>query len=247
MSFSHLRSVFAVSFLAASGSALFGQAPPLGVHPRPAASDYAVSQQTSSATFAASLVPRAEVKRLFAVDITNTYVVLEVACYPTSSASIAISPDDFLVKSGSASDFVHPADAVTIAAVMQDKNTPRRASTGSTTVAATAGIGYESETDPYTGRRIHGTYTEVGTGVGVGGPDAGPPMPPPPGSTSYDRMTLEQQLAQRALPSGSFSAPVAGFVYFPAREIKKKNGTYELEYLTSGSGTVRLQVPGKSR
>jgi hypothetical protein len=59
-------------------------------------------------------------------------------------------------------------------------------------------------------------------------------------------MTLEQQLAQRAFPSGNFTAPVAGFLYFPLREMKKKNGGYELEYLTDGSGTIRLQVPVKT-
>jgi hypothetical protein len=28
--------------------------------------------------------------------------------------------------------------------------------------------------------------------------------------------------------------------------MKKKNGTYELEYLSDGSGTIRLQVPVKT-
>jgi len=59
-------------------------------------------------------------------------------------------------------------------------------------------------------------------------------------------MTLEQQLAQRAFPSGTFNAPVAGFLYFPSKEMKKKNGVYELEYLSDPSGKIRLQVPVKS-
>jgi hypothetical protein len=219
-----LRTTLAAALLeAAAVTALFAQQAPYGIHPRSSPTEYAVSLQTPSGTYAASLVPSDEVKRLFAVDISKTYIVLEVACYPPAGP-VQISPEDFLIKSGTnSSEFTHPADAVTVASVE---------------------VGYESGIDPVTGRRVHGTYTGVGTGVEVG-PDNAPPPPPRPGSTSYDRMTLEQQLAQRALPDGTFNAPVAGFLYFPAKEVKKKNGVYELEYLASGSSPVRLQVPTK--
>jgi hypothetical protein len=60
-------------------------------------------------------------------------------------------------------------------------------------------------------------------------------------------MTLQQQLAQRALPDGTYTAAVAGFLYFPSKETKKKNGGYELDYLAGGPDTVRLQVPVKRR
>ena len=222
---------------------------PYGIHPRSSPADYAVSQQTPSATFAASVVPRDEVKHLFAVDISNSYVVIEVACYPASAGAVQLAADDFLVKAGAnGSEFTHPADAVTVAAVMQDKNTPKPPSLNTPTVVTTASVGYESGTDPYTGQRTHGVYTEAGTSVGVGGPASAPypPGPPPAGSTSYDRMTLQQQLQQRALPDGSISAPVAGFLYFPAKEMKKKNGAYELNYMSGGNGTVKLQIPAKA-
>ena len=221
---------------------------PYGVHPRPSSADYAASHVTPTATFAASLVPRDEVKRLFALDISSSYIVIELAIYPSPSAPVQIAADDFLVKTGtSSSEYTHPADAVTVASVMQDKNTPKPSSRNSPTVVTTAGVGYESGTDPYTGRRVHGVYTEAGTGVAMGGPDTFPPGPPPKGSTDYDRMTLQQQLAQRALPSGSFTSPVAGFLYFPAKEMKKKNGAYELDYLGADHTTVRLDVPIKTR
>ncbi len=242
----HVRSFVLTCLLGAACPTLFAQAP-YGVHPRPAATDYAVNRKTGSATFAASVVPATEVRRIFAVDISKTYVVLEVACYPDASASIALAGDDFLVKSGQKSEFVHPADAVTVASVIQQKNTPPAPSTKPVSVVTTASAGYESGTDPYTGRRIHGTYTDVGTAVQVGGPDNMPPMPPAPGSTSYDRMTLQQQLEERAFPAGNFSSPVAGFLYFPVKQVKGKNGVFELEYLASGSGPVRLPVPSSSR
>ena len=221
---------------------------PYGVHPRPSPADYAASRQTPSATFAASLVARDEIKRLFSVDISKNYVVIEVGIYPSQSGSVQIAADDFLVKTGaSGSAYTHPADAATVASVMQEKNTPKPPSRNTPTVVTTAGIGYDSGTDPYTGRRVHGVYTEAGAGVGTGAPDTFPPRTPPNGSTDYDRMTLEQQLGRRALSNGSFTAPVAGFLYFPAREVKKKSGTYELDYLADGTGTVRLDIPAKTR
>jgi hypothetical protein len=240
-----LRTIL-ISALLGSALCITAQAP-YGIHPRSSPQDYAVSQQTPSATFAASLVPHDEVKHLFAVDISSTYVVLEVACYPSTSASLPLSPDDFVIKAPTDSTaYTHPADAVTVAAVMQEKNAPRPPDRNATTVVTSAELGYESGTDPYTGRRVHGVYTGVGTGVAVGAPEPVPPGPPPSGSTPYDRMTLEQQLAQRALAAGSFSTPVAGFLYFPAKELKKKTGVYELEYLANG-GTVHLRVPTKAR
>jgi hypothetical protein len=214
-----------------------------GIHARGAASDYAASQQTKTAIYAASLVPVDQVKHLFATDISKSYIVFEVACYPSHSGSANLDPDDFLVKAGTNAEFVHPAEAAIVASVIQEKNTPRPAGRG-TDVYTTAGIGYESGTDPYTGRRVHGTYTQAGVGV-ANGPDSNPPYPAPPGSTPQDRALLEQQLAAKALPSGNFTGPVAGFLYFPAKALKKAREKYELEYLSDSSGRVKLSLATK--
>lgn len=218
-----------------------------GVHARPAPTDYSVVQKAGTATYAASLLPASEVKNLFAVDISKDYLVFEVACYPTASNMVSVHPDDFLIKAGSHGEFVHPSDAVTVASLIQQKNSPRpRIGGRDTEVYTSANVGYESGTDPYTGRRVHGVYTGGGVGVGTGPPE--PPPPLPPGSTPQDRAILESQLSDKAVPSGSFSAPVAGFVYFPKKEIKKKtNGAYDLEYLSDSGGRVDLRVPAKTR
>ena len=142
MPIANARTFMAACFIGAISLTLLAQAP-YATHPRATPSDYAVSQQTPSATFAASVIPRDEIKRLFAVDISSTYVVLEVACYPGVSGSVPLSADDFLVKSGG-SEFTHPADAVTVAAVIQQKNTPRLPSGRTTTVVTTATVGYEA-------------------------------------------------------------------------------------------------------
>ncbi len=221
---------------------------PAGIHPRATAADYATSQTSKIGTFAVSVIPADQVKHIFAVDISKTYVVFEVALYPSQSAAANLDPTSFLIKIAKNSEFVRPVDAVTIASVMQDKNTPRPPSVRSPQVYTEAGVGYESGTDPYTGRREHGTYTEAGAGVGTGPVDPySYPSYPPPGASPRDRMILERQLTDKALPAGNFAAPVAGFLYFQTNSLKKSNGKYELEYLGGAFGDTRLEVPAKTR
>ncbi len=234
------------SFAILPGLVIYAQTN-LGIPPRATPADYSASFQTKNAIFAASLLPADQVKHIFAVDISKTYLVFEVALYPPQNAKVTIGADDFLVKSGANSEFVHSADAVTVASVIQQKNTPRPPSGRNVEVVPSASVGYESGTDPYTGRRVHGVYTEAGVGVGPNpGPD--PRFPPPPGSSPYDRQLLEAELARRALPSGQFTAPVAGYLYFPASRVKKNSaGAYELDYLGDNTAKVQLQIPLKNR
>jgi hypothetical protein len=217
-----------------------------GVHPRAGAGDYAAAQQSGKVTYAASVLSADQVKHIFATDISKSYLVFEVACYPSQASQMRIDSDDFLIRAGKNSEFVHPADAVTVASFIQQKNTPARPSNNNSAVYTSANVGYESGTDPYTGRRVHGVYT--GAGVSVGPADPGPPFPAPPGSAPQDRMLLESQLSDKALPQGSFSEPIAGFLYFPLKAIKKKsNGAYQMNYLGDPLGKVALQIPAKSR
>lgn len=225
-------------------SVLFAQNPP-GIRPRPAPTDYAATQQSRSATYAASVVPADQVKHLFPFNISHDYLVLEVACYPGNAGSVKLAPGDFRVRSPKG-DFIPPADAVTVASVIQDERTPHPRA-NDTGIVTSANVGYESGIDPVTGQRVQGVYTGVGVGVERGGPDPGPIGPPPPGSTPYDRRVLEDQLNAKALPEGDFTAPVAGFLYFPASRAKKKSGGYTLEYLGDDSGSVLLEVPAKGR
>lgn len=213
-----------------------------GVHPRTRPGDYAAVAQRKTATYAASVLSAEQVKHIFPIDISKTYLVFEVACYPSHTTEI--EPDNFLIA-GKDSELVHSADATTVASVIQQKNAPRPPSNGQA-VYTSASVGYESGTDPYTGRRVSGVYT--GAGVGVGPADPGYPYPTSPGVTPQDRETLEGELDNRALPQGSFTKPVAGFLYFPLKAIKKKSsGTYDLQYLSDTAGKVLLQVPVKSR
>lgn len=227
---------FAV-FLSSISSA---QIPASGVRARSMPADYAVSGQTSHATYAASLIPADQVKHLFPVDISKTYLVFEVACYPSPSGPVSIGPGDFLIKSGPKSDFIHPTDATTIAAFIEDKRNPPSVPSRGPQVSTEVAVAHVS------GPGYHGTYTEAGVGVS-NQPDYGPPPPPRPGSSPQDRVALENELADKSLPKGAFASPVAGYLYFPAEPLKKANGAYDLQHLGDDSGKVDLPVPSKRK
>lgn len=210
------------------------------VHPR-SPSDYAVSAQLNGITFAASILSSDQVKHIFAVDISKSYIVIEVACFPGPNTSLDVHPDDFLVKTGAKGEFVHPADGVTVASVIQGKSSPPPSRS---TVHTEAAVGYQTGTDAY-GRRVHSVYTEAGAGVG---PDSNPPPDPRPGSSPQDRQNLESQLMDRGLGEGRTTAPVAGYLYFPTASLKKSTAnTYQLQYFGDSGQKVDLPVPAKGR
>jgi hypothetical protein len=250
LNFRHIAAIVFAAILTPLASA---QTPTTGVHARATAADYAVSQQTNHATYAASLIPADQVKHLFPIDISKTYLVFEVACYPSQSGPVAlnpvaVNPRDFLIKSASHSEFVHPTDALTIAAFNQDKRTPPSLPGRGPQVTTEVGVGYESGRDPYTGQRVHGTYTEAGVGVTNNpGPDMYPPPRPRPGSSPQDRQALENELSDKSLPRGTFTAPVAGFLYFAAEPLKKSKGTYDLQHLDGAASKIDLIVPAKQK
>jgi hypothetical protein len=172
--------------------------------------------------------------------------VFEVASYPGDKPPLQIEADSFVVKTGSKGDAVHQADAGTVAADVQRQNIPRPSSRTSD-VYTEANVGYESGTDPYTGRHVHGVTTGGGVGVASSRPaDGGASRYPTPGGTPQDRELLQSQLQQRALPGGTFDHPVAGYLYFLRSSIKKDaKGAYALEYSTDSTQPVHLTVPSK--
>jgi len=233
----------------------YGQEPARkGVHPRTTSDDYAVKAQGKGVAYAASLVPAEQAKQLFAVDITGKFLVFEIACFPQDGQWLELDSDDFVLKRRDKGDLTHGSDALAVAGSIQKENAPRRAESlpGDTQIHTEGHIGYESGTDPVTGRRVNGTYTGAGVGVEHGGP-ARPPDDPRPGASSEDRRTLEAQLRERQLPSGKYDHAVAGYLYFPKALVKKDgSGNYVLEHLgntnsTGVSESVSLAIPAKNR
>ncbi|MBV9033875.1 MAG: hypothetical protein JO182_05225 [Acidobacteriaceae bacterium] len=235
----------ALFFALCSTLLLYGQDQPKGIHPRSKPEDYAAHMQIQShgMIIAATALSPDEVKHLFAFDISKNYVVFEVACYPEANGRLQLQADDFVVKTNDKLELAHRADSQTVAASIQQKNTPRSPSTP--TIYTEANVGYESGTDPYTGRRVHGVYT----GGGVGVSNYPTPQYPGPGGYPQDRELLENQLWNKSLPDGTFTAPVAGYLYFPSALLKKKtNGGYLLQYQSADlSSRMDLQVPAKTK
>lgn len=234
------RRLWAAALLV-SGSLLAQQL--TGVSARSKPEDYAVHVSTEGRTYAASLLTAEQVKHIFASDISRKYIVFEIACYP-QAGSIDIHPDSFVVDGRSNKEVVRPADAMTVAARMQQKSEPK-IPTGSEQVSTQANVGYESGTDPYTGRRVHGTYESIGVGV-AHGQDGGRSSVPP--DWGQDMEALQRQLEDRALPAGQFAHPVAGYLYFPIALIRKpgKDG-YQLKYDGNAAESAVLTFPPKNR
>jgi len=213
-----------------------------GIRPRESSADYAAHHDVSGVTVAAAVVPPDQVKKLFATDlIAGGYIVIEVGIYPEGGAEIGVSSGDFLLRVGSNPAIVRNASARAIAAALQRPSKPpeiRRKN--DINVYPTATIGYESGTDPY-GRRRSGVYTAAGVGVGVGD-DPGASAPPRPASTDRDHATMEQELADKALPEGKTTRTVAGYLYFPKPTAKQKNAAYEITWYGSDR-QVHLTIP----
>jgi hypothetical protein len=226
------------------GATLWGQ-DPNGVTARSKPEDYSVHVDAGGRTLAASLLSADQVKHLFASDISHKYLVVEVACYPENGTSMEVRPDSFTAD-GRDNDIVRPADGMTVAARMQPKHDEPKLPSELGDVQTEANIGYETGTDPYTGRRIHSTYEGVGVGVGNHpGPDR-TPTSDPSYDWAHDMETLQRQLEDRGLPSGKFDHPVAGYLYYPIALVKKpgKDG-YRLKYDGGIRDTAVLLLPAK--
>ena len=173
-----------------------------GLRPRGSASDYPVHATQDGVTIAATVIAPAQVHKLFATDLNGGgYIVVEVAVYPESGRELDISTGDFMFGIASEPNSLRPLSARSIAGALARQNSPRDRTTD---VAAT--VGYESGTDPYTGRRVSGVYTGVGVANSPQGTLGPHPMCPihGPWSRSYrsDRCRKEKS---RSLSPGTYT------------------------------------------
>jgi hypothetical protein len=208
-----------------------------GIRPRPSATDYPARETARTATVAAAMIAPGQVRKAFATDLNSGgYLVVEVAVYPQAGSEMNLARSDFLLRAGADGETVRPENGRTIAGVLARKYSPPRPTVNDVLVSTS--VGYETGTDPVTGRRASGVYTGAGVGVGVG--DPGPP-PPPPG-VNQDPSRIEQELEDQSLPEGKTSQAVAGYLYFPKPSGKANHATYELTYY-GADGQIRLRLP----
>ena len=222
-----------------------------GLAPRRTPAEYGATDRSPQTTYAASLLSADQVKHIFALDISRSYLVFEIAIYPDPNSKTTVDADAFLIKAGKKSDGTRTADATTVASVMQQKNMPRDTGRKDVSVYPSARVGYESGTDPYTGRKVHGTYTEVGVAATkdpIDDPNRGPRYPPASGVDPQQVQALEDQLAKKALTSGEVTKPAAGYIYFPmTKGSRDTTGVYAVSYLGDSTAKIELSVPSKSR
>lgn len=226
-----LRALLAVGLIC--GMSVYADAPK-GTVPRAAADSYPAHSSRDGLGIGAVLLTTEQTRKAFASDVDRCCRVVEVAFYPQKDSPVKVSLNDFLLRVSGTDIAAKPSTAEVLAARLQKKAAPP--STGHDVVLyPTAGVGYESGgIDPVTGqRRGGGVVTSSGVGVGIGGA-----QPPGPGSTDRDRRTMELELGEKALPEGSASAPVSGYLYFSLPSGKDKKATHQLEYTLHGEKVV---------
>jgi hypothetical protein len=223
---------------------LLGGSP--GVRPRAGLGDYPTRQSANGFSIGAALIPRSEVKKIFATDLNGAgYVVVEVGVYPAPGREVDVSPADFMLMTDTGTA-VRPVDADAIAAVIARKRDPGRTKKSDVYTTTGVSVSHVPVIDPSTGRQAHTTVVGVEEGVGVGAPPFGAPYPSAP--TGPNQNAMEQELWVKSLPDGKTTVDVAGYLYFPRPSGKSKNGGLELR-MDGQAGRVKLILddPEKKR
>jgi hypothetical protein len=204
-----------------------------GLKPRPDPNEYPSVNEQKGVTLAARVLTTDEVRSGFVTDLDRRYAVIEVAVYPAAGKEIEVSDLDFSLRYDGRSSWTRAATARTVAAAVRRRNANAR--NGDITLTPTIGIGHSTGPDWGDGRRGGGTSIGTGVGVGIGG---GGSPDPPPASSDADRAVMERELADKALPLGRVTAPVAGYLYFPLPQ-RKSVVAEELEF-DGEAGNIRL-------
>ena len=215
-----------------------------GIRPRASVDDYRAHDEQNGITIAADVMDSEQARHAFASSVYSGYAVVEVAVYPEAGKSVDLSSMDFTLRVAGHASPIRPSSARTIAAVLHRK-AAQSAKSSDVTLYPTVGVGYESGGyDPvYGGNRRGGWRTNAGVGVAAGGAGNGQPRP---ASTDRDRTTMEMELDEKALPEGSASKAVAGYLYFPLPAKKKASDVTSLDYRGDGA-SIHISSPAGSK
>ncbi len=193
---------------------------------------YRGTTSTDTYDLGVTLLPESTVKQQFSSEIYRGYVVVEVAFFPKDGANVNVSHGDFSLRNKESGQVAYSTIPSNIAGVLQ-----KAASRRTVDVYPEASVGYETGRGTYdgvNGPRRSGVYTASGVGVGVGNPGQRP------GASPQDRQVTQMELADKALPEGATTQPVAGYLYFPITS-KKRSTPYEVVYRTP-QGSVTLSA-----
>lgn len=202
-----------VAFLSLAPLATAG---PRGTIPKRSADRYTAHAELDGTKIGAALMSPEEVRKVFGFDVDRSCLVVEVAVYPPSDKERKVSLGDFSLRVAGANTAVKPSTATTVAANWQQLFRVQRDTNDATSAEVAAG--------PRSG------HIEAQVGVETD-------YDPPHSASEKDRATVEAELADKGLPEGKASSPVAGYLYFPVLS-RKKHTALQLNYETSGSRVI---------
>ncbi|MGZ4878975.1 MAG: hypothetical protein ACXVIO_12400 [Candidatus Angelobacter sp.] len=212
---------------------------PRGTVPRSAATDYAAHASQENIQVGASLLTHKELKKIFATDVNQCCLVVEVAFYPPRDNFVKLSLDDFMLREAGMELGTRPSSPEVLAARLEIQPV-RPDSEHRPGVTSGSDIGYERTTQQNGPERTSSGGVVQRSSVGIGVPIGGGGSRLPEGRTAEgNRRAIEAELKEKGLPETSAWEPVAGYLYFSVP--KKKKGGYELVY-TAGDKKIVLPL-----
>jgi hypothetical protein len=212
-----------------------------GTVPRSNVTDYAAHASQDNVQIGASLLTHKDLKKIFATDVNQCCLVVEVAFYPPKDNFVKISLDDFMLREAGMELGTKPSTPDVLAARLeiQPVAPDREHRPG---VTSGSDIGYERTTQQNGPERSSSggvvQRSSVGIGVPIGG--GGGSRLPEGRSREGNRRAIEAELREKGLPETSAWEPVAGYLYFSVP--KKKKGGYELVFM---AGEKKIVLPLK--
>jgi hypothetical protein len=217
-----------------------------GTVPRSTATDYAAHASQDNVQIGASLLTHKDLKKIFATNVNECCLVVEVAFYPAKGNDnkdhfVKISLDDFMLREAGMELGTRPSTPDVLAARLevQPVQPDREHRPG---VNSSSDIGYERTTQQNGPERSTSggvvQRSSVGVGVPIGG--SGGSRLPEGRTPESNRRAIEAELTEKALPEADAWDPVAGYLYFSVP--KKKKGGYELVYM---EGDKKVVLPLK--
>ena len=208
-----------------------------GTVPRSNVTDYAAHASQDNIQIGASLLTHKELKKIFATDVNQCCLVVEVAFYPAKDNFAKISLDDFMLREAGMELGTKPSTPDVLSARLEVRPvTPDREHRPG--VSSSSDIGYERSTQQNGPERTTSggvvQRSSVGVGVPIGG--GGSRLPEGKTTTEGNRRAIEAELTEKGLPETSAWDPIAGYVYFSLP--KKKKGGYELVYMMEDKKVV---------
>lgn len=211
---------------------------PSGTVPRSNVTDYAAHASQDNVQIGASLLTHKDLKKVFATDVNQCCLVVEVALYPSKDNFVKISLDDFMLREAGMELGTKPSTPEVLSARLEVQPVPpdREHRTG---VNSSSDIGYERTTQQTGSERSSSggvvQRSSVGIGVPIGG-GGGSRLPEGRSTAEGNRRAIEAELREKGLPETSTWDPVAGYLYFSVP--KKKKGGYELVYMVGDKKVV---------